>query len=79
MARWLREPVEKSSIEDVLFSQSLKRREIVCEETLHRAWKEHLEGADHSWLLYRVLTTELWYRQFVDAWQPQPAFAPQRL
>jgi asparagine synthase (glutamine-hydrolysing) len=73
MARWLRQPRDREAAAAVLFSTSLARRELVHPDVLRQAWDEHQAGADHSWLLYRVLTTELWHRMYLDQWQPRPA------
>jgi asparagine synthase (glutamine-hydrolysing) len=76
-ARWLRQPSERDKAAEVLFSDSLRQREIVPETTLRSYWETHQSGkADLSWLLYRYLTLELWYRQFIDGWHPNPARPP---
>jgi asparagine synthase (glutamine-hydrolysing) len=73
MARWFRKPSERVDVEDVLFSRRLAERELVRPEVLRRVWELHQAGQDHSWLLYRVLTMELWHRHFVDALAAAPA------
>jgi asparagine synthase (glutamine-hydrolysing) len=73
MARWFRKPTEKKDVEDILFSSQLARRGFVRPDVLHHIWSQHQAGQDHSWLLYRVVTTELWCRHFLDDFAPAPA------
>jgi asparagine synthase (glutamine-hydrolysing) len=73
MARWLRQDRDRDAAAEVLFSSRLAQRDLVCPKALRQAWDQHQAGADHSWLLYRVLTMELWQRMFLDQWQPTPA------
>jgi asparagine synthase (glutamine-hydrolysing) len=76
-ARWLREPESGESIRELLFGGSLERRELVPADSVRAWWSQHLSGArDHSWLLYRLASIELWYRHFIDAWDPRPASVP---
>jgi asparagine synthase (glutamine-hydrolysing) len=77
LARWLRQPSERPAVEDVLFAPDLRRRDVVNPARLRELWDEHLAGADHSWLLYRVLTLELWHRIYIDRFEAS-AFAPPR-
>jgi asparagine synthase (glutamine-hydrolysing) len=73
-ARWLRQPAERDSIADVLFSPAFLGREVMTRESLQYYWNQHQSGAaDRSWLLYRCLTLELWYRMFIDNLDPAPA------
>jgi asparagine synthase (glutamine-hydrolysing) len=66
-ARWLRREPDRSRIEEVIFSREFRQRELVPEESVRAYWKQHQEGTDRSWLIYRYLTLELWYRDFIDA------------
>jgi asparagine synthase (glutamine-hydrolysing) len=70
MARWLRTEPDRAVIADLLFSSSLAGRDLICPRGIQRLWREHQAGADHSWALYRVITTELWFRHFIDRWCP---------
>lgn len=78
-ARWLREPPDRDMVRDVLFSRSFLDREVMTRESLEFYWNQHQSGAaDRSWLLYRCLTLELWYRMFIDSFEPCTAMpAPQ--
>jgi len=76
MARWFRQKPDRNDIADVLFSRSLRDRRLVNPDAVERLWKEHQNGADRSWQLYRILTMELWFREFVEAWNPHPAVKP---
>ena len=72
MARWLRQQSERQDITDTLFSQSLAERQLVCPRQMRQVWDQHQRGHDHSWLLFRLLTTELWFQQFIDQFKPNP-------
>jgi len=73
-ARWLRQEPDRGTIEAILFSSSFLQRELVSEETVRFYWDQHQSGTqDRSWLLYRYVTLELWYRHFIDQWVPAPA------
>ncbi len=70
-ARWLREPGDRESIRDVLFSRSFLEREVMTRDSLDFYWNQHQSGvADRSWLLYRCLTLELWHRMYIDRLEP---------
>ncbi|MGE3406128.1 MAG: asparagine synthase (glutamine-hydrolyzing) [Pirellulales bacterium] len=76
MDRWLRKPSEVAAVEDVLFSPQLKQREIVNDAAVRQLWAEHQAGANHSWVLYRILTAEIWHRHYIDAFDASPAVRP---
>lgn len=71
-ARWLRQEPDRSRIEEIIFSREFRQRELVPEESVRGFWKQHQDGADRSWLIYRYLTLELWHRNFIDA-APAPS------
>lgn len=76
-ARWLREEPYRQQFHDLVLSSSLLHRELMTKESIQFYWDQHQAGAaDRSWLLYRLVTLELWYRQFIDRWAPAPAVAP---
>lgn len=65
-ARWLREDI-KNDVSDILFSEKAKARKIFDIEEIEKQFKKHLSGeADVSWQIWRWLTTELWFRKFID-------------
>jgi asparagine synthase (glutamine-hydrolysing) len=66
-ARWLRQEPDRSQIEEIIFSREFRQRELVPEESVRAFWKQHQDGTDRSWLIYRYLTLELWHRDFIDA------------
>lgn len=75
-ARWIREGRNREAAHDLLFSKSFLDREIVSRESIQYYWDQHQSGvADRSWLLYRYATLELWYRHFIDRFEPQTAMA----
>jgi asparagine synthase (glutamine-hydrolysing) len=72
--RWLRQKTERPAVEELLLSRSFLQREVVSEETVRFYWEQHQTGQqDWSWLLYRYVTLELWFRHFIDRWHPVPA------
>jgi asparagine synthase (glutamine-hydrolysing) len=76
-ARWLREEPYRQQFHALVLSRSLLDREFMTENSIRYYWDQHQRGAaDHSWLLYRLATLELWYRQFIDRWAPTPAVSP---
>lgn len=72
-ARWLRKDTEKEQIEGVLLSKSFREREIVPDRSINYYWKSHQAGRDYSWLLYRLISLELWHQHFIDDLKPNPA------
>jgi asparagine synthase (glutamine-hydrolysing) len=73
MARWFRQDSDRDSVRDLLFSSAAAGRSIFRPGALQRAWQAHQQGEDHSWLLYRAATMELWFQDVIDNWQPCPA------
>lgn len=66
LAVWLRGPLKKEA-EDFLAEHGA-RRHLYNPSTLQNLWREHLRGRDdHSWLLFRVMATEMWFQNFIDA------------
>lgn len=60
--RWLRDGKSKDEIRQVIFDFS--KRNIVPKETIEKIYAEHEEGrADHSDILFRFYSMELWTRQ----------------
>ncbi|MHB8073340.1 asparagine synthase (glutamine-hydrolyzing) [Desulfosporosinus fructosivorans] len=70
-ARWIRTGSDKEHITEILFSKSFLDRRLVSEETVRFYYDQHMSGkVDRSWLLYRYVTLELWYRMFIDDFDP---------
>ncbi len=70
-ARWIREGHDKDKITSILFSESFLNRKLVSEDTIRFYYNQHMSGeVDRSWLLYRYVTVELWYRMFIDEFNP---------
>jgi asparagine synthase (glutamine-hydrolysing) len=79
-ARWMRHGKDREALAELLFSKRFLDREIVTADSLNTYWQQHQSGKfDHSWLLYRYATTELWYRHYIDALLPKPAPSPVNL
>jgi len=65
-AGWFREQL-KTLLGSVINSESFASRPVFDPEAIKKRCKEHVENRiDHTDYLWRCLTTELWYRQFVD-------------
>lgn len=70
-SRWIRQPVERELMADLLLSDRFVSRQIVPAGTVRHYWDRHQSGAfDHGWLLYRYATLELWFRHFIDGFHP---------
>lgn len=66
-ARWLREDI-KNDVVDILFSNRTRQRKIFNMEFLEKEFKRHINGEiDISWQIWRYLTTELWFQEFIDS------------
>jgi asparagine synthase (glutamine-hydrolysing) len=78
LAAWLRGPL-RAYARDLLLGEESRRRKVLRPEVVERHLHEHLEGrADHSWLVWRWMTLEVWMRRFVDhpyEVEPQPRAA----
>lgn len=73
-ARWIRAGRNKEAAHELLFSKSFLDREIVSRESVQYYWDQHQDGiVDRSWLLYRYATLELWYRHYIDRFEPRTA------
>ncbi len=58
----------------MLLDERTRRRHVLDLATVERKIALHESGArDLSWEIWRCLTTELWFRQFVDAGAPAVA------
>jgi asparagine synthase (glutamine-hydrolysing) len=79
MAHWLRRDPDREHVRSILFSREHWQRELVDPATLEWLWRQHQAGKDYSWILYRLLTTELWHRHYIDAFVPYPAVTPRLL
>lgn len=70
-SRWIRKGKDKELITEILFSKSFLDRKLVSKETIEFYYNEHMSGkVDRSWLLYRYVVLELWYRMFIDDFNP---------
>jgi asparagine synthase (glutamine-hydrolysing) len=66
MARWFREGLREKTRE-VLCSAELAQRHIFDPAGVRHRFEKHCRGEiDASWEIYRWLTTELWFRTFID-------------
>lgn len=66
MVRWLRED-GCAQAKEILLSPESRGRKIFNAQVLEKSLKKHAAGnVDLSWEIWRWLTTELWFRQFMD-------------
>jgi asparagine synthase (glutamine-hydrolysing) len=67
MARWFRESSQRH-LKDILYDKRTADRKIFNMEGIRFYVERHCEGkTDASWQIYRWVTTELWFRTFIDA------------
>jgi asparagine synthase (glutamine-hydrolysing) len=65
IASWLRQG--ESYIRDILSPRAIHLRGILKPDIAIRMIDEHMSGQrDHGWEIWRWLTMELWFQQFVD-------------
>lgn len=63
---WLRDEF-RNDAEEIIYSTAFRKRGIFDPTTVDVMWRAHVGGlADHSWNVWRWLTVELWFQQFVD-------------
>ena len=66
LALWLRGPLRSQA--DEILQEHFRRRNFYNVPRVQQLWHEHQTGAaDHSWQIFRWLTTEMWLRNFIDA------------
>jgi asparagine synthase (glutamine-hydrolysing) len=69
-SKWIREDL-RPLVSDLLLSNSSAERGILDPGTVARRLEEHMEGrTDHTWEIWRWLSTEIWFREFID--RPMP-------
>jgi len=66
LALWLRGPLRSQA--DAILQEHFRRRNFYNVPMVQQLWREHQTGAaDHSWQVFRWLTTEMWLQNFIDA------------
>jgi asparagine synthase (glutamine-hydrolysing) len=63
---WIRKEPAKSFFASVLTNASALYPEFVSRDQVVKAWKEHLEGADHAKMLFLHVTFEIWLQQVFE-------------
>jgi asparagine synthase (glutamine-hydrolysing) len=59
--------VEDSNVQDILLNGTINKRNLFNERALKRLLDVTISGKkDHSPLLFRILTVEIWFRTFID-------------
>jgi asparagine synthase (glutamine-hydrolysing) len=72
LVRWLRQGGDAEALKEII--DRFKLREIVKPEIIDSYYQGHISGkADHSVVLYRYLTLEIWYQIFIDDFMPHYA------
>ncbi len=67
LAEWLRRGLMPSTRE-ILLSPRARSRGYTAAESVEKLLDDHETGrADHHWLIWRLLTLELWFQTFIDA------------
>lgn len=67
ISRWFRDDAERT-LSPVLLSDACRRRGLLDPDGVERVIRRHQEGrADHSTALFRWVSCELWFQEFVDA------------
>ncbi|MBI4506641.1 MAG: asparagine synthase (glutamine-hydrolyzing) [Chloroflexi bacterium] len=70
LARWLRGPL-RAPAADLLLGSRLPQRGVLRPAVVERKLAAHAAGRhDYSWEIWRWLTLELWFTQFIDAFDP---------
>jgi asparagine synthase (glutamine-hydrolysing) len=65
-ASWSR-GIRLKDVEEVLLSAESRKRDILDQQAVKRALEEHRQGGrDHGARIWRWLTLEFWFRQFID-------------
>lgn len=65
LALWLRGPLRSQAGE--ILQEHFRRRNFYNIPMVQQLWREHQAGAaDHSWQIFRWLTTEMWLQNFID-------------
>lgn len=70
LARWLRGPL-RTAVADRLLGSRLRQRGILRPEAVEQKLAAHVAGQhDYSWEIWRWLTLEAWFEQFIDRFEP---------
>lgn len=66
VARWFRDS-QRQGVAEILFDARTRQRRVLAPAIIEAKFRAHCEGRhDYSWEIWRWLTTELWFRQFID-------------
>ena len=66
LAHWLRHEL-KQPVEDILLSDRLGQRGVIHPATLKKRLQAHMRGeTDHTFEIWRWLTLEMWFHEFID-------------
>jgi asparagine synthase (glutamine-hydrolysing) len=66
LAEWLRHEF-RADAEAVIFSREFRERGIFDDAGVRRLWSQHVNGdCDNSWNVWRWLSVEFWFREFID-------------
>lgn len=72
LGAWLRE--DDSMVREILLDSSTLQRGLFDSHAVTQLLDEHLSGQwDHNRLIWTLLTLEVWYRRFIDSFDPSIA------
>lgn len=57
---------QKSYLKDIINSKEFKDRDIFNNQYVNQLFEEHQLGKDHTFKLWFILNTEIWFREFID-------------
>lgn len=76
--KWLRK-TDCRLAKEILLSPEARQRKILAPAAIERSFDLHASGrADLSWEIWRWMTTELWFRQFIDKKIAMPVVSGRR-
>ena len=68
-SKWLLEGSNVGQLKLVI--EQFKKRGILKPETIDMYYEQHMsKKADHSWILFRYITLEIWYQIYIDDYLP---------
>jgi asparagine synthase (glutamine-hydrolysing) len=57
---------QKDYLQGIIESKEFKDRDVFNVDSVKRLFDEHQQGRDHTFKLWFILNTEIWFREFID-------------
>lgn len=57
---------QKDYLKEIINSKEFKSRDIFNTKYVNQLFEEHQKGQDHTFKLWFILNTEIWFREFID-------------